>query len=409
VTESAPLTPDRAPGLPPGWADDYDLYDPSYLADPFAVWDEMREHCPVARTTLRGGGIMVSTHAEITAVALDTKTFSSRAGEVTGPIPEPGRELKLPPVSSDPPDHSADRRVLVPLFTKPAVARYEQLTRDTANALLDRFADADEVDGANDYARDIPVIVTSRMLGLPAADEARFHAWTVRMLKDGAQDYAIRAEAIRDIRAYFTDLVASRSIEPGSGIVSFLLEQQATDPTLTDDRVVGMSFLMLIAGIDTTWSVLGSILWHLATNPHDRAALVADPERIPAAVEEFLRLYAPVTIGRVVTTETMLGDRVVCSGERVVLPWAAANHDPNVFDRPAEFVLDRERNRHLAFGVGIHRCLGAHLAQMELRVSLTEWLRRVPNFELAPNADIRWTAGNTRGPQSLPLRILRGS
>jgi cytochrome P450 len=409
VTASAPRpsSPDAASGLPAGWAEAYDLYDPTYLADPFAVWDEMRRRCPVVHTDLRGGGHLLARHADITAVALDTHTFSSRAGEVTGPVPEPGRELRLPPVSSDPPDHAADRRVLMPLFTKPAVAQYEQLTQQTAARLIDTFIDADEVDAANEYARDIPVIVTSRMLGLPVADEARFHAWTVRMLKEGAEDYAVRAAAIRDIRGYFTELVSSRSIESGSGVFGFLLEQQSRDESLTDDRLVGMSFLMLIAGIDTTWSVLGSILWHLATNPDDRAALVADPTLIPTAVEEFLRLYAPVTIGRVATSQTTLGDRDIGPGERVVLPWAAANHDPDVFDRPDEFVLDRERNRHLAFGVGIHRCLGAHVAQMELRVSLTEWLRRIPDFELVPGTEIRWTAGNTRGPESLPLRIVR--
>jgi cytochrome P450 len=407
VTESAPTRASHqsAAALPPNWAKDYDLYDPAYLADPFTVWAEMRDRCPVAHTARRGGGHMLSRHADIAAVALDSRTFSSRAGEVTGPIPEPGRELKLPPVSSDPPSHAADRRLLVPLFTKPAVARYEQLTRDTAAELIDGFIDRDEVDGANEYARDIPVVVTSRLLGLPAEDEDRFHAWTVRMLKDGAEDYSVRAEAVHDIRGYFMELVQSRSIAPGSGVFSYLLDQQAQDPSLTDDRVVGMSFLMLIAGIDTTWSVLGSILWHLATHHDHRDALAADPALIPAAVEEFLRMYAPVTIGRVTTGEATIGERTICPGERVVLPWAAANRDPEVFDRPDEFVLDRDRNRHLAFGVGIHRCLGAHLAQMELRVSLGAWLRRIPDFELAPSAEIVWTAGNTRGPASLPLRI----
>jgi cytochrome P450 len=391
--------------LPPEWAVDYDLYDPNYLRDPANVWDGMRAQCPVAHTARRGGGYLLSRHKDITAVALDPATFSSRAGEVTGPVPEPGRELKLPPVTSDPPAHAADRRLLMPLFTKPAVARYEQVTRDAAVSLLDGFVGRDTVDGANEYARDIPVIVTARILGLPPEDEDRFHAWTVRMLKDGAEDYSVRADAVHAIRDYLTALVREGRLDGGDGVISHLLAQRAEDPTLSEDRIVGMSFLMLIAGIDTTWSALGSILWHLATHPDDRLALASDPASIPVAVDEFLRLYAPVTIGRVVTEAGTVGGVEVCPGDRVVLPWGAANHDPDMFERPDDFIADRPRNRHLAFGVGIHRCLGAHLAHMELRVSLAEWLRRIPDFELPPGAVVEWTGGNTRGPKALPLLV----
>jgi cytochrome P450 len=404
-----PTTDRAAPAphgpLPTAWAEDFDIYDPSYLADPYSVWREMRQTCPVARTERHGGGYLPSTYADITWIALHPESFSSRAGEVAGPVPEVGRELKLPPVTSDPPDHAADRRLLVPLFTKPAIARYEDLTRATANSLIDGFKDRSEVDGANEYARDIPVVVTSRMLGLPLEDTERFHEWTVRMLKEGAEDYGVRAGAVHDIHNYFTQLVASRAVAPDSGVFSYLLAMQAADPSLTDERIVGMSFLMLIAGIDTTWSALGAILWHLATHPDDRRALVADPGLIPAAVEESLRMYAPVTIGRVATEDVNIGECPVRQGERVVLAWGAANHDPEVFDQPDTFVVDRERNRHLAFGVGIHRCLGAHLAQMELRISLEEWLNRIPDFELVPGSEISWTAGNTRGPKALPLLL----
>jgi cytochrome P450 len=391
-------------GLPAGWAEDFDLYDAGYLADPYAVWAAMRTECPVARTERYGGGYLPARHADITAAALDPRTFSSRAGEVTGPVPEAGRELKLPPVTSDPPQHADDRRLLVPLFTRQAVARYEGLTRATAARLIGRFEHRSEVDAANEYARDIPVVVTARMLGLPAEDDERFHEWTVQMLKEGAEDFRARADAVHAIRDYFTRLVRSRAVKPDSGVFSFLLDRQAEDPGLTDDRIVGMSFLMLIAGIDTTWSALGAMLWHLATHPADRRALAADRTKIPAAVDELLRLYAPVTIGRVVTSPATLNDRELCPGDRVVLAWAAANRDPEVFDDPDRFDLARDGRRHLAFGVGIHRCLGAHLAQLEIRVSLDEWLRRIPEFTLACD-DVEWTAGNTRGPKSLPLRI----
>jgi cytochrome P450 len=393
--------------LPANWAQDYDLYYPPYLADPFGVWRQMREQCPVAHTGRRGGGWMLSRHADITAVALDTGTFSSRAGEVTGPIPDQGRELRLPPETSDPPGHTADRKLLLPLFTRNAVARFESLTRETAARLIDGFAGRDEVDAASEFARDIPVVVTSRILGLPSEDEEKFHRWTVQMLKEGAQDQRARATAVGELRGYFARLIAGPLEGSVPGVISYLRDRGAEDPSLTDERIAGMSFLMLIAGIDTTWSVLGSALWHLGTHPADRRALAASPELVPAAVEEFLRVYSPVTIGRVATRETTVGGRTICPGERVILPWGAANHDPEAFPEPDRFVLDREHNRHLAFGLGIHRCLGAHLAQLELRVSLAEWLARIPDFELADPSAVTWTGGNTRGPSSLPLRILR--
>ena len=391
-------------GLPAGWTENFNLYDPGYLADPYAVWSAMRTECPVARTDRHGGGYLPSRYADITAAALDPGTFSSRAGEVTGPVPDAGRELKLPPVTSDPPQHADDRRLLVPLFTRQAVARYEELTRATAARLIDQFEHRGEVDAANEYARDIPVVVTTRLLGLPAEDHERFHEWTVQMLKEGATDFRARAEAVHAIHDYFARLVRSRAVEPDSGVFSFLLDRQAEDPALTDDRIVGMSFLMLIAGIDTTWSALGAMLWHLATHPADRRALAADLTALPAAVDELLRLYAPVTIGRVVTAQATLGGRELCLGERVILPWGAANRDPEVFDHPDRFDLARDGRRHLAFGVGIHRCLGAHLALLEIRVAMDEWLRRIPEFTLACD-QVEWTAGNTRGPKSLPLRI----
>ncbi len=399
---------DSTPHLPDGWSEDFDLYDPGYLSDPSSVWGAMRTECPVATSSRRGGGVMLSRHADIATVALDTDTFSSRAIEVTGPVPEPGRGLQIPPVTSDPPAHPADRRILMPFFTRRAVARWEPLTRDTANALLDEIVARDVVDASEAFSRDIPVIVTARLLGLPREDEPKYHDWTVRMLKDGAEDFDVRAAAIGAIRDHLRGLLVDPSGLDKDGVIHFLLDRRAEDPELTDERVLGMSFLMLIAGIDTTWSALNSSLWHLATHPRDRETLAADPSRIPQAIEEFLRVYAPVTVGRVVRTETRLGGHHLCPGQRVVVPWGAANLDPAEVDEPGEVRIDRERNRHLTFGLGIHRCLGAPLAQLELRVALEEWLRRIPEFTLASPETVTWTGGNTRGPENLLLRLGAG-
>jgi cytochrome P450 len=389
--------------------DDFDLHDLDYRRDPGPRWQAMRERCPVAHTTRNGGGWMLSRYADITAVALDPATFSSRAGEVTGPIPQEGRELKLPPVSTDPPSHAAQRKLLMPFFSRQAVDDLEPVTRRTSRSLVDEIlAAGDSVEAVDAYARIIPVVVTTHLLGLPEEDQSQFRQWTLQMLKDGAEDYAVRADAVREIRGYFAERLALGP-EPGSrGILPYLRGRQTEDPSLTDETVLGMAFLMLIAGIDTTWSALGSSLWHLANHPEDRELLVASPDLIPQAVEELLRFYAPVTIGRVVRRDTVVGDRTLLAGDRVVLPWAAANRDPAQHERPDEVCIGPDRVRHLAFGVGIHRCLGAGLAQMELRVALEEWLARIPVFG-PDEGEVTWSAGNTRGPVVLPLRIGPGA
>jgi cytochrome P450 len=388
--------------------DGFDLRDAGFRSDPGALWRGMRPECPVAHSSLNGGGWMLSRYDDITAVALDPATFSSRAGEVTGPIPAEGRELKLPPVNSDPPDHGAQRKLLMPFFSKQAVSDLEPVTRRTARDLVDQILDGDgRVDAVEAFTRTVPVVVTTHMLGLPEHDQEQFRAWTLSMLADGAEDYETRGQAVSAIRGYFTRRLAEPSRAQDRGIIPYLRQRQAEDDSLTDETVLGMAFLMLIAGIDTTWSALGASLWHLAQHPEDRRLLAGAPELIPAAVEELLRVYAPVTIGRVVTQDVEVGGRMLRAGDRVVIPWAAANRDPSRHESADEVRLGPDKVRHVAFGVGIHRCLGAGLAQMELRVSLEEWLSRIPEFEL--DADrVPWSAGNTRGPELLPLRILQG-
>ena len=202
--------------------DDFDLRDVAFRSDPSPRWRAMREHCPVAHTTRNGGGWMLSRHADITAVALDPATFSSRAGEVTGPVPAAGRELKLPPVTTDPPSHARQRKLLMPFFSRQAVDDLEPVTRRTASSLVQQILAAGElVEAVDAFARIIPVVVTTEMLGLPEEDQAQFREWTLRMLKDGAEDYAVRADAVREIRGYFAERL-ERGPEPGSrGILGF--------------------------------------------------------------------------------------------------------------------------------------------------------------------------------------------
>ena len=156
---------------------------------------------------------------------------------------------------------------------------------------------------------------------------------------------------------------------------------------------------MLVAGIDTTWSAIGSSLWHLAQHPEHRAQLRERPEIWPMAVEELLRAYSPVTMARLASKDVEFAGCPIREGDRVLMTFPAANRDPDVFENPDDVILDREHNRHVAFGAGIHRCAGSNLARLELRVALQTWLERIPEFELADPGSVTWAGGQVRGPR----------
>ena len=166
-----------------------------------------------------------------------------------------------------------------------------------------------------------------------------------------------------------------------------------------------MLLLQLVAGIDTTWSSIGAALWHLATHQADRARLVAEPDLIPTAIEELLRAYAPVNVVRRVAKDVTVGGVEMSEGDTVLMTFPIACRDPAVFDEPNEVIIDRQRNRHPAFGLGIHRCLGSNLARLEMNVAITTWLRHAPSFRLREGADVRWSEGQIRGPRTVPVVI----
>ena len=194
---------------------------------------------------------------------------------------------------------------------------------------------------------------------------------------------------------------------PREDLTSFLINTELNGRKLDVSHVVGTMTLLLIAGTDTTASAIGASLWHLAKHPRDRGRLVGEPELLPLAVEEFLRAYAPVSMARLVKQDVIFRGAEMKTDDWVLLPYPAANRDPAQFDRADEVIIDRDVNRHAAFGLGIHRCIGSHLARMELRVALEVWLERIASFCLADASAVRWAVGQVRGPHTLPVRILR--
>jgi hypothetical protein len=185
--------------------------------------------------------------------------------------------------------------------------------------------------------------------------------------------------------------------------LSELLTTEVDGQPVDDGIVLGMAALVLIAGVDTTWSAIGSSLWHLAAHPEDRRRLAAEPELMATAVEELLRAYAPVTMAREVTEDIEYHGCPMKAGDKVLMNFPAANRDPAAFEQPDVVRLDRAHNRHVAFGSGIHRCAGSNLARMELQVALEEWMACIPEFSLAEGQETTWAGGQVRGPRILPV------
>jgi cytochrome P450 len=321
----------------------------------------------------------------------------------------PPRELApiggSPPISSDPPFHHDARKLLLAAFTKKEIARQEPATRTFCHSLIDSFAGRDVVDAAHDYAQHIPVRVIANMLGLPPEDGDRFRRFVEDLLEGINLDPDDRAERVSRLFDYLLAQVHAHLDEPRDDLTTYLINAELDGRGLDPSHIVGTMALLLIAGIDTTWSAIGASLWHLAKTPEDRRRLVADPGLLPAAIEEFLRAYAPVTMARLVKQDMHWRGADMKADDWILLSYPAANRDPAEFDRAGEIIIDREVNRHAAFGLGVHRCLGSHLARMELRVALGAWLERFPEFTLADPAAVTWAAGQVRGPRALPLRI----
>jgi len=388
------------------WATDFDVLDAGYIADPFSIWDELRQSCPIAHSSRRGSNWLPTRYEDITAMAHDIEHFSSVEVAV---IPFDGEEPEetllpygLPPISVDPPVHTWTRRLLLPWFSHRKVDSYEAMTRDLCTTLIDAFIESGHADAAENYAQQIPVRVIARILGVPGELADTFTGW-VRDVLEFADDEERRVGAMEALFTYFIAEVASRREQPSDDLLSELLQTEMDGAPLDDGVVLGAAALVLIAGVDTTWSSIGSSLWHLATHEEDRKRLVAEPELMSTAVEELLRAYAPVTMARLVTSDVDYKGCPMKAGDKLLMNFPAANRDPEVFADADKVILDRQHNRHVAFGSGIHRCAGSNLARMELKVALEEWLKRIPEFRLAEGAELSWAGGQVRGPRVLPV------
>ena len=389
------------------WRTDWDHLDPRWRDDPFPIWDKLREG-PIARTERFEGAWLPTRYEDVKAIAYDTDNFTSRRVVLRHrKFEDP--PLPAPPLTSDPPDHKEHKRVLLPFFTPREVGKLEPLARRICNALIDGFIAEGRCDAAQQYARHIPVRIIAYMLGVPIRDSHLFIRWIHEILEIGNVDDEINRNGIKAMRDYFRHHIALRKEGrteadpdgPEPDLIRAMMDGSLNGVPFEENHVLGTLNLLMVAGIDTTWSAIGASILHLGRHPDDRRRLIEQPELMPTAIEELLRAYSPVTMAREVRKDVELGGCPMKKGEMVLLSFPAANRDPAVFPDADKVVLDRRENRHVAFGLGIHRCVGSNLARMELRVAIEEWLKRIPDYRV--DGEVRWSDGSVRGPRILPV------
>ena len=365
-------------------------YLPEVAADPVPFYDELRTHCPVAQFDGMGAGAyIVSRYEDVRWALKHTEIFSSDFVAV-----DIGQDRPLIPLQLDPPDHAKYRRVIDPTLGPHEVAPLEAEVRELVNELIDGFVERGSVDAHAEFTVPLPCTVFMRLCGLPLEDLDQFLVWKDQIIRPGTfdpyEDGRIRKAAGAELYEYFERALDAREGAGGTDLLSRFFTSEVDGERMSREAMLDICFLFILAGLDTVTSTLDCSLAYLAANPGPRQRLADDQSLVPAAVEELLRFHTPVMqIIRTVKQPVALRGREMSPGDTVVLMLGAADTDPDEFGPTAsEFDLDRDVNRHLAFGGGPHRCLGSHLARLELRVALEEWHRRIPEYSVPAGVDL---------------------
>lgn len=386
----------------------FDLHDPQFARDPFQAYEELRSKCPVMRSLLYGQFWLLSRYADVKSAALDWKTYTSSVVGVTAiPMITPRTEPQLP-IEVDPPLHSRYRALMAPVFSTARVEEMQPRITALAGDLIDRILDrppGEVIDLVSAYALPFAIGTLAELTNLPKADAGRWSEWLNRMFD--VRDPAGGKRAAADFAAYIDVLIAARRQAPQDDFVSVLTRAEVEGQRLTDPEIRSFLTVTFGAGFETTQDAMSVTLHYLAEHPADRARLRAQPALVATAVEEFLRYVSPIQIfGRNATRDLDLHGAPIKSGDIIALGFGSANRDPTIFAEPDRVVLDRTPNRHLAFGAGPHLCLGAPVARLEMSVTLTEFVQRVPAWRVAPGHAIEWKPrGDRRGLARLPVLL----
>jgi cytochrome P450 len=364
---------------------DFDPFVTDPSEDPFEALDRFHGGPPILYTPVHyagSSGAWVLTRAEdMNAVMGDPGLFASKAK--SGMSALIGETWDLTPLEVDPPEHRQLRAILDPIFAPKRINALEPELRRFCNKLIDGFADHREVEFVGDFARPYPVKIFLELMGLPMDDFDQFVAWGEALLRSPTLDG--RREGGKAILHYLLALIEKRQGATHlDDVTSRVVNAEIDGKRLPPGRLIGMLYLLFIAGLDTTASSLGCFFKHLAQNQANQIRLREKPALIPQAVEEMLRAYSVVTTGRHVLRDTVLGGVEMKAGDWIVIGMMLGSRDPAEHARAADVDFDRPQTRHLAFASGVHRCLGSHLGRRELVVALEEFLSRVPQFAIKP-------------------------
>lgn len=380
----------------PGWTLQVFL-DPEFAKNPRPFFERMRATPPLRDEFQMEGKkptVLISRAQDVETTLRNPKLFSSQFGEGMGSL---GNDRPLIPLQIDPPDHKKYRVLLDPYFSPRQMAKREQDVAKLVNELIDGFIDNGGCEFTSDFAVPLPCTVFLRLMGLPLEDLDFF-----LKIKDGiirgngetnlVKQMEARKAAGEQFYAYFDDAFDRIVADRIDGILLDLHDAEVDGVRLTREEIIDICYLFIIAGLDTVTDSLCCFFSHLAENPANRRRIVEDPTVIPAAVEELLRWESPVSgVARVAAEDTEISGCPVNKGETLLIFVGSANTDASAVEHADQVDFDRPVNRHQAFGGGIHRCLGSHLARLELRVAMREWHRRIPDYHIPEGTNLVWT------------------
>jgi cytochrome P450 len=381
------------------WAAGFDHWEQGFVDDPYPSYRRLRESCPIAHSDVYGGFWVLSRYRDVVDVCHRPETFSSNYLSI--PTDIGAGDMPVPPINVDPPDHARYKKLLLPAFGPRQMARFEEPIRSVARGLVNSLSGRGTFDISKEFAQQLPILVTAHLLGTPAKDGPMVSELLSWSLEGGATDHDSAAAAVAELTGYLSTLMKARAEDPRDDLISLVVQADADMDWTTR---LGMMYLLLVAGIDTTWGALGTTLWYLAQHPEVRQQLTDDPSLLPTAVEEFLRVFAPTTVARTATEDTVVGGHPIAAGDRVLVPFPSANRDEDEFPDSDEVRIDRQPNRHLAFGVGIHRCLGSAVARMEMQFALEELLAELTSLAQLDETLVSWKPGPIRAIRTLPVR-----
>ncbi|MBV9511792.1 MAG: cytochrome P450 [Caulobacteraceae bacterium] len=386
--------------VPPELVVDVDFFDvPGVEDDPHAAWLKIRDGAPRVFYTPRNGGHWIVTRADdVEEVLKDYERFSSYASIPPGLVTEP---YPNPPVGADPPEHGPYRQLLLPAFSPRAIADMESYIRSLTIELIEAFAGQGRCEFVDDFAQRMPIGVFLRFMGLPDSDRLRLLGYVNQRMRGEVE--AERFAGHMALAAYAVEKVRERRRDPSDDLLGRIANGVIDGEPIQESKAVSMVVILLLAGLDTVVNTVSLIARLLATHPEHRRRLTHSPELIPQAVEELLRRFPVPNISRRVRNDIEFRDVRMRAGDGVLTIIPLTGLDETKYENPLEVDFDRELKPHVNFGMGVHRCVGSHLARLELRIFLEEWLKRIPDFELDPADPPAGVGGNVIGMGRLPL------